>query len=136
MLHLSEYINNKNILILIFKICFFSFFGLAKSLEEININWELIDDGGKIIKLSDSSYNLTHLRGSIGDVMLVSVETFKISENYSLEWLTTFMIIDVVDPSGEKTYGMAETRQRIVLVDSDTYNSILPFDFGFFEATH
>ncbi|MEM5820121.1 MAG: hypothetical protein QW678_00505 [Candidatus Aenigmatarchaeota archaeon] len=130
-----RFISTTSLIFIITIISIFLFYTKSETFDIININWEIIDSGGEIKKISDYSYNLTHLRGFVGDVMLVSVETFKIKKDSKLEWTTTFTIIDVVDPSGNMTYGMAETRQRILIIDSKTFSSILPFDFGFFEAT-
>lgn len=127
-----RFINKTSLIFIITIISIFLFYTKSETFDIIDINWEIIDSGGEIKKISDYSYNLTHLRGFLGDVMLVSVETFKIKKDSKLEWTTTFTIIDVVDPSGNMTYGMAETRQRILIIDSKTFNSILPFDFGFF----
>ena len=88
------------------------------------------------IQIFPNVINLTHPRLKIGRVYMMSKETFTILPNTTLVWVTKFKIIDVVDPSGTKTYGEAETRQRILLLDINTQSSVLPFDFGFFEATN
>ncbi len=126
------------LLFLVFLSLFSFFFTLSFSLQSshriTNIKWLNISEGGEI-SFTDNYINLTHLRNVKGRVALISEDIFSIYLNITLVWITRFSIIDVVDPSGEKTHSEAETRQRILLIDSETNQSLLPFDFGFFEAT-
>lgn len=124
----------KSQLFLLFLILSFIKEGVSENSTSIllsSINWIVLQEGGLVEITNDKSFNLTHLRGNLGDVALISFESFNIN-NTPIEINITFKIFDVVDPSGGKSYGEAETRQRILLIDAYNFSSILPFDFGFF----
>ncbi|MFH7903992.1 MAG: hypothetical protein QW409_03520 [Candidatus Aenigmatarchaeota archaeon] len=123
----------KSQLFLLFLILSFIKEGVSENSTSIllsSINWIVLQEGGLVEITNDKSFNLTHLRGNLGDVALISFESFNIN-NTPIEINITFKIFDVVDPSGGKSYGEAETRQRILLIDAYNFSSILPFDFGF-----
>lgn len=124
----------KSQLFLLFLILSFIKEGVSENSTSIllsSINWIVLQEGGLVEITNDKSFNLTHLRGNLGDVALISFESFNIN-NTPIEINITFKIFDVVDPSGGKSYGEAETRQRILVIDAYNFSSILPFDFGFF----
>jgi len=118
---------------LVFKFFFVLLFA-SKFVKSEIIGWEFFQHGGKIDIFSSNTFNLTHPKGLLGNVVLKSLNSYTIKGGCKLVWNTSFKILDVVDPSGTKTYGEAETRQRILVVYNESLNSVLPFDFGFFEA--
>ncbi|MEM5820885.1 MAG: hypothetical protein QXP34_00995, partial [Candidatus Aenigmatarchaeota archaeon] len=81
------------------------------------LNWLVIQNGGTIEILDDKIYNLTHLKGNLDDVAMISLESFVINSN-PIEINISFKIFDVVDSTGTKSYAEAETRQRILLIDA------------------